>query len=396
MFIVVVLILLACVAPLSGSHANGQTATNELMQSVTFSGPSRTGMLSKRTMVELSGMAPGIKNSTLLWGVNDSGNEPHIYAFKSTGEVVCTLNVKGAKNIDWEGFATAGAGLTDGALYVGDIGDNGAKRKDITIYRVAEPVARQGSVIDVEAEVFTFTYPDKAHDAEALLVDPFSKDIFIVTKRDSVSKVYRAAAPFKNGEKRKLEFVCDLTMQLITAGDISVRGTEILLKNYVFVYHWSRGYGETVAQALARPPRFLPYMPEPQGEAICWTIRGEGYFTASETVDTAYQTEILFYRRVQDEAAAVIAKDTTRPALAVNPSRDTDGIYDVRYVLPSISNVSLSLYNEGMMRLRVIEKGAVESGAIEREIDMIDGPKGIYVVILRADGRYNAVPFVVK
>jgi hypothetical protein len=65
---------------------------------------------------------------------------------------------------------------------VADIGDNDAERKQITVYRIAEPAEASGSA--KIADVFHATYPDGSHDAEALLVTPEGR-LLIVTKGES-------------------------------------------------------------------------------------------------------------------------------------------------------------------------------------------------------------------
>jgi len=366
------------------------------VQSVDFSGPHRSGLLPKGLLDEASGIANGITNSNVLWIVNDSGNEPAVYAVSPKGEVLCTLKVKGAKNVDWEDLCIKPGDLGKGVLVIGDIGDNNGKRKDITIYMVDEPKVTAGRTqIELEPKVITATYPDGARDAEALMFDPLSGDLFIVSKRDSASRVYRLAGPLEGGSTRKLEKVATLPMNMITAGDISVRGTEILLKNYLYTYHWTREYNESVATALNKAPRFVRYMPEPQGEAICWSIRADGYYTTSERPDTTMQTELLFYRRELDQYSATMVKDTVRPPLAVEPSRDTKGLYTVRYSLDGISKVRMTLHNSLMMPIKSLESGKEEQGALEREIDMKKNPAGFYVVTIRVGDTYNAVAFSV-
>ena len=46
-----------------------------------------------------------------------------------------------------------------------------------------------------DVETFTLQYPDGPRDAETLMVDPLSGDIYIVSKRDTVLHIYRAAYP---------------------------------------------------------------------------------------------------------------------------------------------------------------------------------------------------------
>jgi hypothetical protein len=66
------------------------------------------------------------------------------------------------------------------------------------------------------------------------------------------------------------------------AGDISRDGTKILIKNYFSIYFWERQQGESIPQALQRSPKRLPYVPEPQGEAIGFNSDGSAFFTISE------------------------------------------------------------------------------------------------------------------
>ena len=63
--------------------------------------------------------------------------------------------------------------------------------------RFAEPdlAGQRGQQLDVEeAEEFRLSYPDGPHDAEALLVDPVTGDLFIVTKEKQRARVYTVAA----------------------------------------------------------------------------------------------------------------------------------------------------------------------------------------------------------
>ena len=69
----------------------------------------------------------------------------------------CALTLAGADAVDWEDIAAQ-----DGVLYVGDIGDNAARRPEIVVYRLSEP----GAAGDVEAERLVLHYADGPHDAE--------------------------------------------------------------------------------------------------------------------------------------------------------------------------------------------------------------------------------------
>ena len=88
------------------------------------------------------------------------------------------------------------------------------------------------------------------------------------------------------------------------AGDVSPDGREVLIKNYARVFLYRRPPGATLAAALAAdaPPLSLPYIQEPQGEAVCFDRTGGGYFTLSEWAvnSDAPDHPIYYYRRIGD------------------------------------------------------------------------------------------------
>ncbi len=108
----------------------------------------------------------------------------------------------GAAVEDWEAIAVGPCG-TASCLHVGDIGDNDARRKRITIYRLPEPDGASGSAS--VADVFHATYPDGRHDAEALLIGGDGR-IHIVTKGETGRvAIYRFPAQLKSGATVMLE-----------------------------------------------------------------------------------------------------------------------------------------------------------------------------------------------
>src|SRR5687768_13916339 len=138
-----------------------------------------SGPMALADLAEASGIAIGAAPASRLWMHNDSG-QPVLFAVDPTGRPAGRITLSGASVEDWEAMASGPCGKSS-CLFVGDIGDNEARRPRITIYRVVEPSQANGSV---KAEAFHATYPDGPHDAEALLVAP-DGTLFIVTKGDT-------------------------------------------------------------------------------------------------------------------------------------------------------------------------------------------------------------------
>jgi hypothetical protein len=161
------------------------------------------------SMVRLAGLpeASGLVVSRgipgRLWSHNDSG-KPELFALNTKGQVTGRVSVTGAALQDWEALTAASCGNRT-CLYIADIGDNDASRKEITVYRVPEPAAAATSA-QVDG-VFRAAYPDGAHDAEALLAGP-DGTLYIVTKGDTGQvALYRFPRELSAGATMRLERV---------------------------------------------------------------------------------------------------------------------------------------------------------------------------------------------
>ena len=253
-----------------------------VFQNSIFSGPITVAPLENKKIEEASGMAFSQTMTGLVYVHNDSGDSPILYMMDTLGKDMGSIALSGAINRDWEDMAI-GPGSKEGVsyVYIGDIGDNSGVYEEISIYRFPEPISWQYS-LTVEAESINLRYPDGSRDAESLLVDPISKDMFIVSKRDSSNVLYRFPLDAFDHEEVVLERVMDLPFTMSVAGDISSDGTEILIKNYFAVFYWKRKPGESIPETLQRDPLILPYKPEPQGEAIAFDPKGKSYYTTSE------------------------------------------------------------------------------------------------------------------
>lgn len=244
-------------------------------------------------MDEISGIAIASGKKIMAFMHNDSGDTSRIFAMGKNGKLLSTLyfkGVTGSKGVaDCEDIASGKSpGKKGKFIYLGDIGDNKARRPFIAVYRIAEPQKVESPVIEVAAEVVFLHYPDGARDAETLMVDNTDELLYIISKREDTVSIYTAPLAWKNGDTITLQkrgtrwFPGERPAKWICSGDISADGKKVVLKNYLKIYYWDRKKKEPVWETLQRPAIELPYDPEPQGEAVCFDNKGKGYYTVSE------------------------------------------------------------------------------------------------------------------
>ena len=195
------------------------------------------------------------------------------------------IQVAGADVVDWEAIAV-GSCASGSCLYVGDIGDNNARRPHITIYRLPEPAS--ASEDSARSEVFHATYPDGPQDAESLLTTPDGR-LYVVTKGETGAvALYRFPRDLRPGASVHLERVGQpresaksTHAERVTDAAASPQGDWIVLRtNRALTFHRTR----TLMSGDWRPAHVvdLAELREPQGEGVTFAadnsivVAGEG------------------------------------------------------------------------------------------------------------------------
>ena len=268
------------------------------------------GEIENDDIQEASGIVASLTNDNVIWTHNDSGDSNRIFAMDTQGKHIGEYFLNDSQNRDWEDIAI-GPGPEEGLhyLYVGDIGDNFSENDIKHIYRVIEPQLNSSSnfnSIQLDGiESISFQYEDGNRDAETLIIDPLTKDIIIISKREATD-VHIYSIPFPQDTDTILtanlimtkDFYPNdnfATSQWIVGGDISHDGKEILVKSYTDIFYFSRTSNQSFYDALNNEEIKFPYITEPQGEAICWDANISGYYTLSEEADDANQPSHLYF-----------------------------------------------------------------------------------------------------
>lgn len=248
---------------------------------------------------EASGLAASASMNGYLWTHQDSGWPASLYLVSGDGKTIKEYGVPGAANHDWEDVAL-GPGPQEGVnyLFIGEIGNNNLPMTETNIiYRIPEPGNINSAFDGSKLDKIRFRYPDGPRDAETLLLDPVTRDIFVLSK-ESQTGIYRLAYPQSTTETITAEKVGVVpSVSIATSGDIAVNGDEIVIRTYVAVYYWKRNNGETVAQTLTKTAnKILMVALEPQGEAVCFDRNADGFYTLSEK-GNAERVTLNYYKR---------------------------------------------------------------------------------------------------
>lgn len=182
------------------------------------------------------------ETSGLLWldgrliTHNDSGGGPYLYEIDTaSGDVVRTVTIANASNVDWEDIA-----MDDEYIYVGDIGNNSGTREDLKIYKIAISDYLTTPDDIVYCDTIKFNYSDQIdfepatyttnYDGEALIA--YNDSLYIFTKKwgDYKTNIYSLS---KNPGDYSIEIIDEINVEgLITGADYDPAKQEILLTGY--------------------------------------------------------------------------------------------------------------------------------------------------------------------
>ncbi len=252
--------------------------------------------LLENSVAVMSRSQPGV-----FYSMNDSDNEPLVFALDTTGHDRGLWRVTNATNIDWESASLGPCGQAAHAatcLYIGDTGDNESDYPTRAIYRAAEPSAAQSAGVNgaFTAEKLTYVYSDGPHNVEAMYVGP-NGDMFFIAKsppraRDGHLRpalLYRLPASAWSATRAIAELTDSLSivpgsapLRVVTDASLSPDGRHLAVRTYeqVFVYATDSTTGRvdhSVAPAICN----IVSLGEAQGEGISWVDnRGRFIFTS--------------------------------------------------------------------------------------------------------------------
>jgi len=261
-----------------------------------FAAAARQGIVTAPEIREASGIVASRQNPGVLWTHNDSGFGGSVFALSTNGALLGRYYAPTAFGGNYEDIAIGpGPNPEHHYIYLGDIGDDFFSRFSIRVFRFPEPAiylyqSNSPPILPaVTAQEIELLYPDGPFDAEGLMVDPLTGDLFIVTKQDPNARLYHATrAQLDGGGPVPLTFVREMSFsgfRSVSAADISPDGRLIAMRRNGRAWIWNRALTQTVSNALAVSGITGQVATNPEdvnGEAIGFHPTGLGYYTISE------------------------------------------------------------------------------------------------------------------
>jgi len=273
------------------------TNENQVQPASSFGLPEKVGTISSAEITESSGIAASRCQTDVLWTHNDSGGGPFVFALSPKGDKLGTWKIPDAENIDWEDIAAYKDRSGKCYLYIGDIGDNRAERREHLVYRIAEPFAspesadstRESPLAAAKPQELRFEYPDSAQDAETLMVQAHTGDIYVITKhQNDAARVYRLKPDFNTDKLQKAVKVAEIAVPAVpngflTGGDISPDGQHVIICDYLQAYEFSLPANtQNFDEIWGQKPEVVDLGTRKAGEAVCYNVDGTTIFATSE------------------------------------------------------------------------------------------------------------------
>ncbi len=220
---------------------------------------------------------------------NDSGNKAYLYEIDTaTGKVISRTKIKGADNVDWEDICK-----DEKYIYIGDFGNNGGDRQDLTIYRIEikEFLKHMDGKVSSDKirfkyrEQLDYTYRKHHHNFDAETLISYRDSLYIFSKNWANHKSYIYRLPKHPGTYTLTRIDSIEANGLVTGGVYDDQRRAILLTGYLSY----RPFAIELPIVEGQPFSFIPLKRYPlaapvslQTEGIALLGNGRYYISGEE------------------------------------------------------------------------------------------------------------------
>jgi hypothetical protein len=312
-----------------------------------------------------------------IWTHSDSGEDNELFLVDTAGNLLRTLVIGNATNVDWEDLARD----DQNRIWINDAGNNGNGRRDLRLYRIADPNANNFDTL--QADILNFSFSDQnlfpppasQHNFDIEAICWYADSIFLFTKDRSspftgFTKMYSlpATAGSYVAQLRDSLFIdSDIQRGRVTAADIDTATGNLALLTRAQVMYFYDFPGTSFFQGQSRSYFFVGRVD--QVEALAFVNSNTLYMTdegspANNVRGGLYQVSLNVPANVEE------GKDR---ALKVFTSMD-----GAAFEIQTKSEMQWSgrLYDVHGREIRRLQ------GTGSQTISMLELPAGMYIIRL--------------
>lgn len=314
---------------------------------------------------------------------NDSGGMNALYEIdKADGEILRTVTINGATNVDWEDICQ-----DEQYIYVGDFGNNNGNRTNLVVYKVLKSDYLGSDTVN--AEIIEFDYADQNDftsapnntnfDAEALI--SYGNDLYIFTKNwiDQRTNIYKLP---KAAGKYSIEKIDEFDAKgLVTGGTFNPLASKVVLTGYsglsAFAIELSGFSDGKFSNGLTEKYSLgIPFTASFQVEAVAYTDATNYYLSAEKNALGDATLYALVSSTLGLDDFAMI-----RNQIYPNPAAET-------------LRVNSSLTFERIEVFNYLGQSVYEDVSGLNEINISKFPKGVYVLKIYSGNRMSSIKFL--
>lgn len=219
--------------------------------------------LTKIDFAESSGMEA---DEDGFWTHGDSGGKPVLVKYSADGDLIDSLHFPQITNIDWEDIARD----DEGNWYVGEIGNNLNKRKDLKIYKIGEEGIETIHFNWEDQFEFPPSEQDLNFDCEAFFWHDNNLYLFSKNRGEGPVRVY--ILPDEPGD-HIAKVIDEIELpRMVTSADVNEAGTEFSLLGYGVIYTFDFS---NKLKPFEQPKRAHRFSRGGQSEGLAYTSESE-------------------------------------------------------------------------------------------------------------------------
>jgi hypothetical protein len=310
---------------------------------------------------------------------NDSGGRPELYEIDSiSGEIIRTVVISNATNVDWEDICNDST-----YLYIGDFGNTGS-RTDLKIYRLPLSSYLTTDNDTVTVDTIQFSYSDQTDftpaqfstnfDAEALISSNDSLYIFTKNWGNNWTNIY--ALPKTPGTYQIAKVDSINSQGLVTAATYNSVSKAILLLGYTFVSPFIIEISDFTFNLFSSGTIERYLIPAPPDYSI--QMEGLTFLNQDQYYITAEEFPLLksaLYRLDTDHFTGLESHEEIAGNIYPNPTSD--------FVHINFDDLS---------RVEIYDlQGVLQKISSDEQIYISDLKKGVYIIFIKNSGGDKSV-----